>query len=214
MVISSSPGLRVTVPNDQFMVPSVTIDRNGRHIFNESQREFLFSPAQDPVHMPTLGRYFLTSAHLLVDQDAGTFTFWQANPSNASPLVLVPGDKKKRGNGDDDCGTRELSLSSARGSVGKRDDSSPGIPYSARIGISLAIVIIVSVVAKFVYWNIKERRKEAEAERSALVEQIISRNRVTVVQRPTPVHEMHAESRPAEVQGSEVVYELEGRTVR
>jgi hypothetical protein len=42
MTIKLSSGLQVTIPNDQFMVPFVSVDRNGSQIFNESEREFLY----------------------------------------------------------------------------------------------------------------------------------------------------------------------------
>lgn len=53
MVITFSSGLQITVPNDQFIVPFVTIDRYGSRIFNKPQREFLFSPTLDRVQLPT-----------------------------------------------------------------------------------------------------------------------------------------------------------------
>lgn len=93
MAISFSSGLQVTVPNDQFMVPFVTIARNGSRIFNDSQKEFLFNGIDEPVQPATLGRYFLTSAYLMVNQDAETFTLWQANPSTATQLVPVLNEK-------------------------------------------------------------------------------------------------------------------------
>ena len=37
----------------------------------------------------TLGRYFLTAAYLLVDQDSDSFTLWQANPTTDSQLVSL-----------------------------------------------------------------------------------------------------------------------------
>ncbi|KAH8666479.1 aspartic peptidase domain-containing protein [Xylariales sp. PMI_506] len=87
MSIHLSNGLVITVPNDQFMVPFVTIERNGSRIFDDSQREFLFNVISD--QPATLGRYFLTSAYLMVNHDSDTFTLWQANPSSSSELVAV-----------------------------------------------------------------------------------------------------------------------------
>ncbi|EXJ81473.1 hypothetical protein A1O3_07765 [Capronia epimyces CBS 606.96] len=60
-------------------------------IFNESQREVLISSLGD--QPATLGRYFLTAAYLMVDQDAGTFTLWQANPSNNTDLVAITNEQ-------------------------------------------------------------------------------------------------------------------------
>lgn len=37
----------------------------------------------------TLGRFFFTSAYLMVDHEADTFTLWQANPTAKSNLVAI-----------------------------------------------------------------------------------------------------------------------------
>lgn len=37
----------------------------------------------------TLGRFFFTSAYLMVDHEADTFTLWQANPASKSNLVAI-----------------------------------------------------------------------------------------------------------------------------
>jgi hypothetical protein len=92
MVISLSSGLQVTLPNDQFMVPLVSIERNGSRIFNESRRDFLYQGIAEGQPY-TLGRYFLTSAYLMVNHDDHTFTLWQANPSATSQLVPFPEPK-------------------------------------------------------------------------------------------------------------------------
>ncbi|KAK4897666.1 hypothetical protein LTR28_001701, partial [Elasticomyces elasticus] len=39
--------------------------------------------------LPVLGRQFLTSAYLMVNQDANTFTLWKANPTVNKVLVAV-----------------------------------------------------------------------------------------------------------------------------
>ncbi|KAI1171737.1 aspartic peptidase domain-containing protein [Nemania sp. FL0916] len=87
MTISLSSGLDVRIPNSQYLVPYVDVDRNGTRIFNTSRREFLFNGVGD--NPSTLGRYFLTGAYLMVDHDAGTFTMWAANPTPESTLVSV-----------------------------------------------------------------------------------------------------------------------------
>ncbi|KAI1773349.1 acid protease [Hypoxylon cercidicola] len=80
-------GLDVTIPNSQYLVPYVDIDRDGSRIFDTSIRELLIDDIGD--QLPMLGRYFLTAAYLMVDLDSNTFTLWQANPTRDSKLVPV-----------------------------------------------------------------------------------------------------------------------------
>lgn len=75
------------MPNDQYVVPFVEIAGNGSRIFNESRREVLISTIAD--QPATLGRYFLTAAYLMINQDANTFTLWQANSDSSTELVPV-----------------------------------------------------------------------------------------------------------------------------
>ncbi|KAF4949360.1 hypothetical protein FSARC_13491, partial [Fusarium sarcochroum] len=88
-------GLQIRVPNDQYMVPSVNYQANGGRIQDPDTYELLIRGHNDDAEshlqgMPALlGRYFLTAAYLMVNHDAGTFTLWQANPSNSSKLVRV-----------------------------------------------------------------------------------------------------------------------------
>jgi hypothetical protein len=220
MVITLSSGLQVTVPNDQFMVPFVTIDRNGSRIFNESQREFLFNPTLDRVHLPTLGRYFLTSAYLMVNHDAQTFTLWQANPSTTSQLVPVLGDKTKREACDSNSTTGTPQPSATNPSV--TPDGTPGGTQSPRgkslsTGIVAAIAVVsvvaVGLTALWIFYVVRRRRK-ADRLHEVAAQQSVPEENTKVFRQPT-VHEMHSESRPYEVQGSEgMVYELEGRVAR
>jgi hypothetical protein len=83
-------GLQVRVPNNQFLVPFVDIDRNGSRTIDRSKRELLMNGISD--QPATLGRYFFTAAYLMVNHDAQTFTMWQANPSAKATLVPVLGE--------------------------------------------------------------------------------------------------------------------------
>ncbi|KAJ4248695.1 hypothetical protein NW762_012533 [Fusarium torreyae] len=88
-------GLQIRVPNDQYIVPSVGYQSNGSRIRDLDNYELLIRGHNDDAEshlqgMPALlGRYFLTAAYLMVNQDAGTFTLWQAKPSKSSKLVRV-----------------------------------------------------------------------------------------------------------------------------
>ncbi|KAI1380999.1 acid protease [Hypoxylon crocopeplum] len=91
LTISLSTGLDVRIPNDQYLVPYVDIDRNGSRIFNSSRRELLIATLVE--RPPILGRYFLTSAYLMVDLDSNTFTLWKVNPTPDSELIPVVGSR-------------------------------------------------------------------------------------------------------------------------
>ncbi|KAF7535510.1 hypothetical protein G7Z17_g13195 [Cylindrodendrum hubeiense] len=80
-------GLEIRVPNNQYIVPFVDIHRNGSRIFKNNIRELLMNGVES--QPATLGRYFFTSAYLMVNHDANTFTLWQGNPSKKSSLVRV-----------------------------------------------------------------------------------------------------------------------------
>ncbi|GKT45017.1 uncharacterized protein ColSpa_05198 [Colletotrichum spaethianum] len=90
-----SSGLQVRVPNNQYIVTFVDIERNGSRTISTTQKELLFNGLSD--QPATLERYFLTAAYLMVDHDAETFTLWQANPTTRSNLVKVASDGSRCG---------------------------------------------------------------------------------------------------------------------
>lgn len=80
-------GLKIRVPNNQYMIPTVDIASNGSRTTDTSKRDILITDIED--EPPILGRYFLTAAYLMVNHDAGTFTLWQANATRERSLVKV-----------------------------------------------------------------------------------------------------------------------------
>jgi hypothetical protein len=222
--LSFSSGLEVTVPNDQFMVPFVTIERNGSRIFNESQREFLMNGLLD--QPPTLGRYFLTAAYLMVDHDASTFTLWQANPTAASQLVPV-----LSGQASSDAETCNLNSTSTTGTPGQVEPTTTGISgaaggpqslpqpskrLSGGIIAAIAIAAVVTIASLTLLGLYVRRRKGkqhvqlAEAQSLAIIP-----DKDRTLFRQTRLYEMHSDSRPYEVQGSaHMVYELDARSAR
>lgn len=87
------------MPNDQYLTPFVDVDRSGSRIFVNDTRELLMNGVAD--QPATLGRYFLTSAYLMVNHDANTFTLWRANPTTRSSLVRVMDEETARQCDDD-----------------------------------------------------------------------------------------------------------------
>ncbi|KAI1130150.1 aspartic peptidase domain-containing protein [Nemania abortiva] len=158
MTISLSSGLDVRIPNNQYLVPYVDIDRNGTRIFNNSRREFLFSDVYD--NPTTLGRYFLTGAYLMVNHDTGTFTMWAANPTRESTLVSVASTTSRA---DCDNTTSPESGSSSDGAGSPAPSSNTGtaatLSSGGIAGIAIGAVVALGIFGAAVYFFYKRRRR-------------------------------------------------------
>lgn len=91
MALSFSSGLQVQIENNQLVQPDETISSNGSINYNATLNEVNIISLQstnqnDMVH---LGRQFLSGTYLMVNEDAGTFTMWQAVPNKEEMLVAV-----------------------------------------------------------------------------------------------------------------------------
>jgi hypothetical protein len=91
MSISLQSGPSVSITNSQVVQPDATILSNGSISYNSTLNEVNIIPLQslNANDMVQLGRQFLSGAYLMVNQDAGTFTLWQATDSSDEDLVAV-----------------------------------------------------------------------------------------------------------------------------
>ncbi|KAL8903486.1 MAG: hypothetical protein Q9207_003899 [Kuettlingeria erythrocarpa] len=92
MTIIISPGLEVRIPNHQLVSPDYHFDAEGSLTEpNSTVRELLFNSLQgdNGNDMPVLGRPFLSSSYLFVDNDRQEFTLWPGNPT-ATEEQIVP----------------------------------------------------------------------------------------------------------------------------
>jgi hypothetical protein len=90
--ITLSSGLKVRIANDQLVIPDLTIDKtSGSILANASAPELVLNSMQqvNADDLPQLGRQFLSSAYVMVNQDAGQFTLWAAKPTTEEDLVAV-----------------------------------------------------------------------------------------------------------------------------
>ncbi|KAK0755095.1 aspartic peptidase domain-containing protein [Schizothecium vesticola] len=136
-----SNGLQVRVPNSQFLTPFVDVARNGSRVVDRSKRELLMNGLAD--QPATLGRYFFTSAYLMVDHDAKTFTMWQANPSVKSSLVAV--SKGGCGGTAGGTGTAANPPSTGTGSSSQETPSNTGAIAGGVVG-GVAVLAIIAAV--------------------------------------------------------------------
>ncbi|KAK2740554.1 hypothetical protein FQN57_006058 [Myotisia sp. PD_48] len=90
--IQLSTGLSIRIPNDQFVVPDLTIDNDtGSLIANSTEMVLALNSLQagNSDDMPILGRQFLSSAYVMLNHEARKFTLWTANPTLTEDLVAV-----------------------------------------------------------------------------------------------------------------------------
>ncbi|WZH40933.1 aspartic peptidase domain-containing protein [Fusarium acuminatum] len=156
-------GLQVRVPNDQYIVPFVDIDRSGARVTKSNVKELLMNGVAD--QPATLGRYFLTAAYLMVNHDAGTFTLWQANPSSKSKLVRVFDQDTADKCGEDASGIVQPTASATST---KEDETQPteeaeaaSSPSGAVIGGAVAGAVIGLGVAILGIFFLLRRRRNA-----------------------------------------------------
>ncbi|KAJ8130410.1 hypothetical protein O1611_g3216 [Lasiodiplodia mahajangana] len=163
MTISLSSGLDVRIPNNQYLVPYVDVDRNGSRIFNNSQREFLFNDVYD--NPTTLGRYFLTGAYLMVDHDAGVFTMWAANPTRESTLVSVTSADLQANCTNATSTEPGAASNSGSPSVPSSNKSTAAtLPGGAIAGVVVGAVAALGIIIAGVYFLYKRRRQNGKTE--------------------------------------------------
>ncbi|KAL6715894.1 hypothetical protein ACLMJK_006855 [Lecanora helva] len=93
LTISIDPGLDITIPNHQLVVPNYDINASGQlYAKNQSTREVLINSLQqiNANDKLVLGLPFFTSAYMMVDNDREQFTLWKSQASKTSQLVAMP----------------------------------------------------------------------------------------------------------------------------
>ncbi|RSL57000.1 hypothetical protein CEP51_014314 [Fusarium floridanum] len=211
-------GLQVRVPNDQYIVPFVDIDRSGARVTKSDVKELLINGvANQPA---TLGRYFLTAAYLMVNHDAGTFTLWQANPSKSSKLVRVFDEDTAKKCGEDASGVVQPSVSATpareeKTQPAEEPEEETSSPSGAVIGgVVAGAVVGLGVIGLGIFFLIRRRRKAKSTNESA-------ENKVHSVESTpsypawSPPQEMAGcKPMPPEMQGqSHFVYEMDDNTI-
>ena len=92
LTFSIYPGLDITIPNHQLVVPDFQINSEGQEYpSNSSVVEVLINSLQaiNLNDMPLFGLPFLSSAYLIVDNDKQQFTLSQSRQSTSSNLVAI-----------------------------------------------------------------------------------------------------------------------------
>ncbi|RMZ69329.1 aspartic-type endopeptidase [Pyrenophora seminiperda CCB06] len=92
LTIKLQNSISVKIPNTEFVVPDTYIAANGAVRTNTSVQNVVTNSLQSENNkeLPDLGRLFMSSAYVMVNQEAGRFSIWQANTaSKTSDIVAV-----------------------------------------------------------------------------------------------------------------------------
>ncbi|KAI1418564.1 acid protease [Hypoxylon sp. FL1857] len=217
LTISLSTGLEIRVPNNQYLVPYVDIDRNGSRIFNSSERELLLTAVTG--HPATLGHYFLTAAYLMVDIDANTFTLWQANPTSDSQLVSHAADVE--------C-TNQTTPGSGEGppSYSQAPQVTSGLSGGSVAGIVVGVVGGLAIIGVGLFFYFRRVRRRPRDDNRVIMSQNVDygsqAGRLSELPSPdtnkpsySPVHDLHGPPVAfSEVSGQHhYTYEMDGNTI-
>lgn len=173
--------------NDQFLVPFVYIANNGTRVTNHSVVDFLFNNAEG-TRVATLGRYFLTGAHLTVNHDTDTFTLSQAAPYTGEPdLVPIIGE------------------STNQSCTGPPVPPSPSsISVGTVVGAAVGGGVGLAAIAFAVFMFIRRRRKGKK-----MAAQPVEYPEIDIVEhaKPNVLAEMSHDVRPQEMEGPALDHE-------
>ncbi|KUL91883.1 hypothetical protein ZTR_01061 [Talaromyces verruculosus] len=198
LTLKFSSGLSVRIPNDQLVVPNLTIDEStGSILANGSAPELVLNSIQsiNADDLPQLGRQFLTSAYLMLNQDANTYTLWEANPVTNEDLVAV------------DQGGTPISIfctttSTTTTSQMPQTATSNAVPYNknsgdkedlssgAIAGVVVGCIAGMALLAVLVFCVISKRRRE----RAKANDDGIALSHPEVVYRRRSLSELHPDS--------------------
>lgn len=156
LTFSIYPGLDITIPNHQLVVPSVEINSEGQEYLSSSTEvEVLINSLQsvNANDLPLFGLPFLSSAYLMVDYDQQRFTLSQNQQSATSNLIA---------NGPPACNTptpspTPQSLPSVLGSPTPTPNTSSGTPKGAIAGAVVGGLAVIAICI-CVFFILKKQR--------------------------------------------------------
>ncbi|KAF4554766.1 Hypothetical protein D9617_3g018340 [Elsinoe fawcettii] len=150
--------LDIRIPNDQLVLPDITIADSGALNVNYSKQVVLLDSleAETETLLPIIGRSFLSSAYVFVNQDQGTFTLWEANATKATDIIPIARD----GSVADSCGLRLVD--NDNGSTNSGEQAGPSqLSKGAIAGLAIGVVAVVASLAFWIYRIMRKRRQIA-----------------------------------------------------
>ncbi|KAL9619503.1 MAG: hypothetical protein Q9160_005866 [Pyrenula sp. 1 TL-2023] len=153
-----SSGLKVSIPNDQLVVPDISIAADGTTVYNSSVREIMVNSLQEinSNDMPLLGHTFLSQVYMNVNYDLNIFSLWSARATGEEDLVSIgPGGSLGCGKGaparpgnvtmppDEPSGSNDNNDS--KGSSSMSSGTKAGIAVGAIAGVAFLVAIFLTL---------------------------------------------------------------------
>ncbi|KAL5449777.1 hypothetical protein PMIN05_001190 [Paraphaeosphaeria minitans] len=91
LTIQLQSSISVKIPNTELVVPNTYIASDGTVQANTSTRNVVINSLQtdNGNDLPVLGRLFMSSAYVTVNQEAGRFSVWQANTGSKTSNIIA-----------------------------------------------------------------------------------------------------------------------------
>jgi hypothetical protein len=153
VTIELDSGLQVQVPNSQFVLPDMSIDKQTGEVgMKTTVRDVAFYSLQDSMRnlMPGLGRYFLTSSYLMVNHEENSFTLWEANPTTDEDLIPIIDEQTKKACTNNSSQTPDPSPTTNPKGTEEAPDALP-ISKGAIAGIVLTSVFAVGLIIAAIF---------------------------------------------------------------
>lgn len=155
-------------------MPDVYISpANGDTLGDNSKQVLLVTSLQGSSanDMPYLGSQFLAAAYLQVNQDAGQFSLWKANPTTNADLVAVnDADAEVSKFCEVVTNATATNTTAPRGPVAETSKGS--LPKGVIAGIVAGAAAGVALGAGFTMWLFKKRKTAASARRQEVVSEL------------------------------------------
>ncbi|KAF2494051.1 acid protease [Lophium mytilinum] len=210
LTFTTDAGLSIRVPNSQLVLPDLTIADDGSIATNTSVQDLMIYSLQDvnKNDMPRIGKYFFTAAYLHVNNDANTFTIWEANPTTDTDVVAVLDDDlakecnvvQPKATPIESSGSVPSSTSSSSPTGSPPASKSNKLAAGAIAGIAVGSVAVVGLIAVLL-WRGHSRRKQERADAAAQANAALNISPPYQQAVQTPMVEMFGHE-PPEVKGS------------
>ncbi|KAJ8124325.1 hypothetical protein O1611_g9317 [Lasiodiplodia mahajangana] len=160
MSINIQYGPSIRIPNSELVIPERTIDSStGMVVANYSRSNLVINSLQEvnKNDISQLGRMFLSSAYVMVNQDSGQFTIWQANPTSFEDLVGVDSTGKEI---TTFCTNSTTPGTTAPGqtAVSSQNTTPTKLSSGAIAGIVVGAVAALAIVIGVLFWRRRRSR--------------------------------------------------------
>ncbi|KAH8161912.1 hypothetical protein CIB48_g6338 [Xylaria polymorpha] len=147
-------GPSIRIPNNQLVIPERYIDDStGEVMANYSRSNLVINPLNtiNQFDLSQLGRLFLSSAYVMLNQDSEQFTIWAANPTTFEDLVGVDSTGKEV---TTFCTQSIAPASSGPTSAPTKKPTVPrkGLSTGAIAGIGVGTVAAFIIVVVVLFW--------------------------------------------------------------